>query len=57
VAQALLVGEVQFCLIGTTHVVNTAIAGGGMVMIMGKQITSGGVFDRQTSKAFKGQNG
>lgn len=36
-AQAMLAGEVQFGLIGPTHVVNAAIAGGDMVMIMGNQ--------------------
>jgi ABC-type nitrate/sulfonate/bicarbonate transport system substrate-binding protein len=36
-AQAMLAGEVQIGLIGPTHVVNAAVAGGDMVMIMGNQ--------------------
>jgi ABC-type nitrate/sulfonate/bicarbonate transport system substrate-binding protein len=36
-AQAMLAGEVQVGLIGPTHVVNAAVAGGDMVMIMGNQ--------------------
>jgi ABC-type nitrate/sulfonate/bicarbonate transport system substrate-binding protein len=36
-AQAMLAGEVQVGLIGPTHIVNAAAAGGDMVMIMGNQ--------------------
>ena len=36
-AQAMLAGEVQIGLIGPTHIVNAAAAGGDMVMIMGNQ--------------------
>ena len=36
-AQAMLAGEVQVGLIGPTHVINAAAAGGDMVMIMGNQ--------------------
>jgi ABC-type nitrate/sulfonate/bicarbonate transport system substrate-binding protein len=36
-AQAMLDGEVQLGIIGPTHVVNAAAAGGDMVMIMGNQ--------------------
>jgi ABC-type nitrate/sulfonate/bicarbonate transport system substrate-binding protein len=36
-AQAMLAGEVQFGLIGPTHVINAVVAGGDMVMIMGNQ--------------------
>jgi NitT/TauT family transport system substrate-binding protein len=36
-AQAMLAGEVQFGLIGPTHVINAVAAGGDMVMIMGNQ--------------------
>jgi ABC-type nitrate/sulfonate/bicarbonate transport system substrate-binding protein len=36
-AQAMLAGEVQLGIIGPTHVVNAAAAGGDMVMIMGNQ--------------------
>lgn len=36
-AQAMLAGEVQFGLIGPTHVINAVAAGSDMVMIMGNQ--------------------